>query len=610
VDVASFLAHYPPFDSLNEEALARVVASVQIEHFGPGTTVLRQAGAPAEHLYVIRRGAMEVLDGERIVDLLGEGEAFGAPSLMSGQTPTATIRAHEDTLCYLIPHEVATDVLGTSAGIAFLVGTLRQRIRRLEESLEVDPGGEEYRPVGALVRRPPVTCDPGITVEEAARLMTEERVSSLLVRRPDGGFGIITDRDLRTKVVAGHRPLHTPVAEAMTPLVETVTEDTLAGEVLLRMLAGGFHHFPVTGADGSILGVVTDTDLMGVGRHTPFALKRAIERAGDRDGIALAGREIPEVVAALMDTSADPVDVGRVVALIIDSMTRRLLELGVADLGGPPAAWTWLALGSAARHEQALRTDQDHALAYEGTPEACDPYFERLATFVTDGLEAAGIPRCRADAMASNRALRQPVEIWTGRFRDWMQDLGPVGSEQLSIVFDFRRVAGPLDAEATLDAEIRTAPSYPNFIRQLARRALDLRPPTGFLRDLVLEARGEHAGTLDVKHGGITIVSNIARAHAIGAGLTEKRTIARLLAAEREGVIDQETRVGLSESFRFLWHIRLQHHVVQHRAGLEPDDHLDPRVLGPLARQGMKEAFRTIARAQRELALDAGVQLR
>jgi CBS domain-containing protein len=376
------------------------------------------------------------------------------------------------------------------------------------------------------------------------------------------------------------------------------------------MLAGGFHHFPVTGADGSILGVVTDTDLMGVGRHTPFALKRAIERAGDRDGIALAGREIPEVVAALMDTSADPVDVGRVVALIIDSMTRRLLELGVADLGGPPAAWTWLALGSAARHEQALRTDQDHALAYEGTPEECDPYFERLATFVTDGLEAAGIPRCRADAMASNRALRQPVEIWTGRFRDWMQDLGPVGSEQLSIVFDFRRVAGPLDAEATLDAEIRTAPSYPNFIRQLARRALDLRPPTGFLRDLVLEARGEHAGTLDVKHGGITIVSNIARAHAIGAGLTEKRTIARLLAAEREGVIDQETRVGLSESFRFLWHIRLQHHVVQHRAGLEPDDHLDPRVLGPLARQGMKEAFRTIARAQRELALDAGVQLR
>jgi CBS domain-containing protein len=212
--------------------------------------------------------------------------------------------------------------------------------------------------------------------------------------------------------------------------------------------------------------------------------------------------------------------------------------------------------------------------------------------------------------MASNRALRQPVEIWTGRFRDWMQDLGPIGSEQLSIVFDFRRVAGPLDAEATLDAEIRTAPSYPTFIRQLARRALDLRPPTGFLRDLVVEARGEHAGTLDVKHGGITIVSNIARAHAIGAGLTEKRTIARLLAAEREGVIDQETRVGLSESFRFLWHIRLQHHVVQHRAGLEPDDHLDPRVLGPLARQGMKEAFRTIARAQRELALDAGVQLR
>jgi CBS domain-containing protein len=191
-----------------------------------------------------------------------------------------------------------------------------------------------------------------------------------------------------------------------------------------------------------------------------------------------------------------------------------------------------------------------------------------------------------------------------------MRDLGPVGSEQLSIVLDFRGVAGPLDAQEALDAVVRSAPTYAGFTRQLSRRALDLRPPTGFFRDLVVEARGEHAGTLDIKHGGTTIVSNLARAYAIGAGLTAKRTIHRLVEAERAGVIDEETRVALSEAFRFLWHIRLQHHVVLHRQGLAPDDHLDPAVLGPLARQGLKEAFRAIARAQKALALEAGMPVR
>jgi CBS domain-containing protein len=350
-----------------------------------------------------------------------------------------------------------------------------------------------------------------------------------------------------------------------------------------------------------------------VGRDTPFAVKAAIERAGDAAGVSAAGRSVPAVVASLMDASADPVDVGRVVALIVDAMTRRFIEIAIGDLGDPPTAWSWLALGSAARHEQAIATDQDHAMAYrldDEPPEEVDGYFARLAELVSAGLEDAGIPRCRAEAMATNAALRCPLPAWVERLQGWMRDLGPVGSEQLSIVLDFRDVAGPLDAQEELDALVRTAPSHPGFTRQLSKRALDLRPPTGFFRDLVVEARGEHAGTLDIKHGGITIISNLARAYAIGNGLTAKRTLARLEEAERAGVIDEETRIPLSEAFRFLWNIRLQHHVLQQREGATADDHLDPAVLGPLARQGLKEAFRSITRAQKALALEVGVAMR
>jgi CBS domain-containing protein len=157
---------------------------------------------------------------------------------------------------------------------------------------------------------------------------------------------------------------------------------------------------------------------------------------------------------------------------------------------------------------------------------------------------------------------------------------------------------------------MRSAVRRPAFLRHLARRALDEKPPTGFVRDLVVEPRGEHAGTVDVKHGGIVIVTNLARAYAVGAGVSAKRTLDRLRGAEAAGAIDAETREGLEEAFRFLWEVRLRHHLARVRAGQEPDDFVDPHELGSVARQGLKEAFRIVARAQRGLALEAGVSAR
>ena len=609
MDVRAFLADHPPFDALTDPELDRVVSSVQIEHFAPGAVILRQAAAPASHLFVIRRGGAEIVDEGRVIDEVGEGDVFGMWSLLDQVAPTATVRASEDTLCYLIDAEVAHQVLRSPAGISFITASVRRRIAAVDETLKAEVDLVRYREVGALVRRAPVTCDPVTAVADAAGLMARERVSSLLIPSADGTVGILTDRDLRTRVVAERRSADTPVREVMTPRAETVPSDAMVGEVLLRMLEGGFHHFPIADPGGRVVGVVTDTDLMGIGRNTPFALKSAIERAPDRDAVASAIGELPDVITALVDSSADPVDVGHIIAFSIDAATRRLLELGIAEQGEPPFPWAWLALGSAARQEQAIRTDQDHAMAFEGDPDPADASLAPLAEFVTAGLETAGIARCNGDVMATNPALRLPLQDWVRRFDFWMNEQSPKASEQLSIIFDFRRVAGKLEAEAALGEIMATAVNRPIFLTHLARRALDLRPPIGFVRGLIVE-RGDHPGTVDLKHGGILIVGNLARAWATRAGVTAKRTLHRLRAAEGAGAIDAETREGLEEAFRFLWEVRLRHHVEQMRAGEPPDDFVDPKALGGVARQGLKEAFRIIARAQKELALAAGIKMR
>jgi CBS domain-containing protein len=184
----------------------------------------------------------------------------------------------------------------------------------------------------------------------------------------------------------------------------------------------------------------------------------------------------------------------------------------------------------------------------------------------------------------------------------WMQDLSPRGSELSSLVYDFRQVAGPLEAEPVLDAVVLEARARPGFLRALGRRALELRPPTGFVRDLVVERHGEHAGRLDMKRGGITIIGNLARVQAVAGGMVAKGTVERLGATGTQAPLEASTARELVEAFRFLWELRLRHQVEQVRAGIGPDEFLDPSTLGPVARTGLKEAFRVVARAQRELA--------
>jgi CBS domain-containing protein len=611
MDVAAFLAKHPPFDSLAPQHLERIGGGVRIEFFPEGDVIIQSAGQPARFLYVIRRGAAELLEEEHVLDVLGEGEAFGYLSLLSGLSPVSTVRAAEDTICYLIDATVAEEILGTSRGLAFVSSSLRRQLLQVEHTTRGTRADPHLVTAASLVRRRPVTCEPTDTVRAAAETMAEQRVSSLLVRGRDG-LGIVTDRDLRTRVLAAGLSSDAPVSAVMTHPALTVDAETTAAEVLSQMLEREFHHFPVVD-DGRLVGVITDTDLMRLERYSPFALKSAIRRAESVDEVVAVGRDLPRTVNALVEAHTDPVDVGHVVGVTIDALTTRLIDLSLHEVDVPPVPWAWMALGSAARHEQALSTDQDHALAYEPqdvTVEEADAAFADLARRVTDGLEAVGIPRCNGGAMAETKEFRRPTQDWVESFKRWMSDPGITGSIFTSIVFDYRRVTGSLGIEAVLDDLIRAACGDEVFLRHMARRALDRRPPTGFRGNLVVEGKGEHAGRLDVKHGGITLITNIARVLGIGSGLTERSTVKRLRGAAAAGRIPTELQEGLDEAFGVLWRTRLDHHVRCWQSGRPLDDFVDPATLGPLSRRALKESFAIISQAQDALATEFGVPRR
>ena len=446
-----------------------------------------------------------------------------------------------------------------------------------------------------------------MAIADVARAMADANASAAVVST-GVGHGIVTDADLRTKVVAAGRDPGAPVAEVATVPVTTIAADALAAEALTRMVQGGFHHLLVLSTSGEVMGVVTETDVIGFGANSPFAIRSSIERAADADAAVDAAARLRGSVAALVDGGVDAIHVGHVVGATVDTLTRRLLDLAFLEHGPPPVPWAWLAFGSLGRREQALHTDQDHGLAFDAAPgEEAGPraYFGEVAGFVTQHLEDAGLPRCNGNIMATNPRLRLSLLEWVDAFARWIRGEEDLVAGAASIVFDFRRVAGPLEVEPALDRVVSASGKERGFLRRLALHALENKPPTGRIRDFLVEGSGAHEGTIDLKHGGIVPITDIARLHMVEVGISAHRTLDRLRLASAAGRVDEGTRRALEEAFRLLWQLRLDHQVVGVRASRDADDFLDPRTLSPVTRQGLREALRVVAREQRALRTGA-----
>lgn len=608
MEVQAFLRTCPPFDAIDDAALNAVVRQTEIAFFPAGTSILEPSGKSSRFVYVVRVGVVELIDGGRVLDQLGSGELFGHLSALSGSAPTTEVRALEDTICYLIPTAAVEGIFASRTGLAFLSSSLRRRMVNALGTPQ-DQQTDSFRlRVGELVRRAPITCEPFTTVREAATTMASARVSCLVVPM-EGGYGILTDRDLRSRVLASGRTGETEVGDVMTHPAVTLGRDAFASEALSLMLEQGVHHLPIVGENDALVGVVTDTDLMGLERRTPFAIRSEIERASDIGAVVSAVRELPRAVTELVATNADPVDIGHVVGVTVDALTERIVELTLADIDPPPQPWAWISLGSQARHEQALATDQDHAFAFaDDSDPAMAEWSAAFAERVTQGIEAAGIPRCRAGVGAHAPSWSRSLDGWMQRFDSWIEEVGGEGAVLTAIAFDFRQVTGPLAVEQALNGVLLKAKDRPPFLHHLAAQAVAVQTPTGFFRDLVVESKGEHAGRFDVKHGGLIAITSMARLLALSVGSVEKQTLSRLRDATAAGALSQGDHDALDESFHLLWQIRLEHQCDQSRRGTAIDDFVDPGDLGPITRRALREAFRSITRVQRTLATEFGVR--
>ena len=568
-DIAGFLGSRPPFDAVGAGELARVAAVTEVEEFPAGKTIFSQGTGPVGYLRIVRAGSVEIIYDGQVLDLLGPGELFGHASMLSGLPTGFEARAAEDTLCYRIPADVIGPLLARPDFLRFIARSIVGA--RTGSGERVPPADPVQRPVETLIRTPPLVCSPDEPIREAAKRMTADRASAILVRS-GGALGIVTDHDLRSRVVAAGVSPDTPVSAIMSAPAYTVGAGSLVGDVLLDMLERGVHHVPVLSAAGEVLGVVDGGDLVAAEARGPFLLRRAIDLATSAADLAAASAGLDPMIIALHDARVAAEHMAAIRCVVLDALTRRLIEFAVAEAGEPPAPFTWFALGSLARRETVPSSDVNSALAWQdsGDGRAAGDYMARVARAVDGGLRACGLQPDEHGASASNPLFARSLSSWHAAARDLSED--PTREKALilvSVISDSRPLwgCGPGGAGVSVADTLWQARGHPDLLRLLARFALQFRPPTGFLRDFVVEHSGERRGQLDIKHGGMIPIVNLARWAGMAAGVASCSTVDRLRAAEAAGTLDGRDARTLIEAFGFIFSLRLDHQVEQMRRG-------------------------------------------
>ena len=604
IEILEFLKRHSPFQELPAEQVQQVALSIDIGYFKAGSEILR-FNEPLHALHLIRSGAVETYrrNGD-LYNRMSEGGFFGEQGLLRGAKVRFPATALEDTLIYFIPDETFQQLFDENEFFADYVqvgDSERRKTSKASTQARADLLGAT---VSTLLSREPVSIGSDASVWQAAQLMTEQNVSSLLILDVEQHLaGIITDKDIRSRLVAPGLKSEIPVTDIMSANPVTIEQQQYIFEAMMLMLRHNLHHLPVLKQQQAV-GVIAISDIIRFESQSSLYVVSRIFRQQTVDELQALVPDVHACFVRMVNEDANSQMIGSAMAAIGRSFKQRLLELAEAELGPPPVPYCFLALGSMARDEQLVLTDQDNALILDNRfdPKLHDDYFKQLANFVSDGLAACGYTYCTGKVMATNPQWRQPLQVWQQYFQHWISQPSAERLLHSSIFFDLDGVWGQIQwAEQLQQLVSNLAPQKPLFLASMTRNALSRTPPLGFFKDFVMEQDGKQNNILNIKRRGTAPFVDLIRIHALAIGSTESNSFSRLQQIIAAEVLPKGRGEDLRDAFEVIAMTRIRHQAAALRNGEEPDNNVLPEQLSEFERKHLKEAFQVLSNAQKFL---------
>ncbi|WP_296704354.1 DUF294 nucleotidyltransferase-like domain-containing protein [Algoriphagus sp.] len=626
--VAEFLKSFPPFSFLGKEELEIVAASVEIKYFEKDERLFLQ-GEPAQpHFFVVKDGGFALTEkkdsGEDIIEYCDQGDVFGVLALLGKRPYVLNAHAAEDSLLYFVPVSVFESILNQNSRVAlyFAAGfasgqvVVRQDLSQSQKARKVFRNDSSDHsllifsdPSVIKISENVLTANENLNIQEAAKKMAFEEVSSIvIVNDQNHPKGIITDKDLRKRVVAEGVSLATPVSQLMTKNIIVKKSDSSFSDLYLCMIKNRLHHLVLT-KDGtihsSVCGIISDHDVLLSMGNSPAVLIHALLNTLDlgemkmiRDRAEQMLRYYLENEVAMDFVASVMTEINDVILTQANIIAQKKHAADYPEL--EKVKYCFLSLGSEGRQEQLLRTDQDNAILYDDVPDhlkdKANEYFLKIGSEIVEVLIHCGVSPCPGDIMASNPKWVQPLSKWKEYFSDWI--LKPTEEALLnsSIFFDYRPIAG-----SKLLADLLTEHIYEEigkkhfFLNFLAKNAYMNPAPLGFFKGFVVEKSGEHRDQFDIKARAMMPLADLARLLIFSHGVIKiNNTFKRFEKLAELEPVYQDLFIQAGKAYEILMRMRALEGLQQGNNGR----YIDPEKLGKLQKQLLKNTFSPISELQ------------
>jgi len=608
LEIQDFIRQYPPFDQLSEEALVEATNSIEISYFRADSTIL-DFNDTINELFMIRSGIVEVYrrNGD-LYNRLDQGKLFGQMGLLTNNKVRFPAKSLKDSLLYCIPEHIFHQFCERYESFAdFVEVEDSTRLKQAVESNSDDANSLTTSKVKTLLSREALILPSHYSIQAVAQRMAEENVSATLINdetvdndQANSFVGIITEKDLCAKVVASGLDVNTPVSEVMSTELISLDHNAYIFEAMLLMLRYNVHHLPILKHKKPI-GLIEVTDIIRYESQNSLLFVSGIFQQQSTEDLALLSTQLKDCFVRMVNEDANSHMVGRAMSEIGRSFKQRLLELAEELLGEPPVPYCFLALGSMARDEQLIVTDQDNALILDDSYNESEhgEYFIKLSNFVCDGLAACGYTYCTGGIMATNPEYRKTQSQWEACFTDWIDNPNPQALLNSSIFFDLTGVFGRIKWAEQLNAFIlRRAKKNNHFLACLARNALNRKPPLGFFKDFVMEKDGRHNNSINLKRRGTAPLADLIRIHALAIGSQYQNSFQRLEDIIEAGILPKSKGQDLHHAMELISLVRLRHQALDVEAGNDPDNNIEPENMSDFERRNLKDAFLVLSNAQ------------
>ncbi len=585
-DQESFLSNIHPFEVLSPSQMAMCIQHMDIAYY-PKDTILISPEKITEHFFIIIKVSVYEYSNENIVVMDYQHEdSFDSNSLIYGKCDH-TFKVNEELICYEIEKKTFLGLIEKNQEFKdFFLKDLVNKIQSLKDKEYTSQlSSFMIAKVGDTLIHEACMVDENTKLIDAIEKSMQFKTSTIIVKKSDGGYGIITDSLLKIKVLLQGRDLTIPVRDiAIFPLL-TIQKDDYLFEALTILIKRNIKRIGVTNNNGEMIGILEQIDILSHFANHTYVIESKIKNANKVEDLKIASNEFLNIIKSLQAKGVKIYHISNLIGQLNTKVYQKLYSLVLPEELQKNACL--IVMGSEGRNEQIIKTDQDNALVIKNgiDVEQYRPYMQQVTNHLVD----LGYPPCEGNIMVSNPYWCKTADEYKTDITKWINSPDMKSYLDLAIFIDAFAVAGDKELLINLKEYLyNKIQSKDIFMAYFAKSTLAFDTPTTFSSFMAKD------DLINIKKAAIFPIVQGIRSLALKEKIKETTTIKRIKILEARNILEKTKAAELIEAFEIASTLRLKNQLDCIQEGVALTNEINTNDLGKIERDLLKESFKIV----------------